>query len=148
MAAEENKAIDEAEIRRLIDGFGKAFRAKNIDGVMAIFAPGIVSFDLVSPLQCVGANAFRNHWEATFSSFEEPIAYEIHDLSITVGDGVAFSHSLNWKSGTLTNGQRTEVWLRWTACFRKINGKWLITHEHVSVPVDLESGKAVLDLNP
>jgi ketosteroid isomerase-like protein len=46
------------------------------------------------------------------------------------------------------NGQKSDFWLRWTACYRKANGKWLITHEHVSVPVDMESGKALLDLKP
>lgn len=31
---------------------------------------------------------------------------------------------------------------------RKINGKWLIVHEQLSVPVDLASGKAMMDLKP
>ena len=48
----------------------------------------------------------------------------------------------------MKNGQKTDLWLRWTACFRRINGEWLITHEQVSVPIDLESGKALLDLEP
>jgi hypothetical protein len=29
-----------------------------------------------------------------------------------------------------------------------MGGQWLIEHEHVSVPVDVENGKAVLDLKP
>ncbi|PYV22614.1 MAG: DUF4440 domain-containing protein, partial [Acidobacteria bacterium] len=29
-----------------------------------------------------------------------------------------------------------------------IGGKWLITHEHVSVPVDFASGKADLSSKP
>ena len=44
--------------------------------------------------------------------------------------------------------QKTDLWLRWTAGFRKINGKWLIVLNHNSVPVDLAHGKAVLDLKP
>ena len=31
---------------------------------------------------------------------------------------------------------------------RKMNGHWLIVHDHVSVPTDFESGKAMLDLKP
>src|SRR6185295_479666 len=148
LMTDEEKRIAEAQIRGLIDGFAKAFRAKNIHGVMSIFAPGIVSFDLTPPLQCVGANALKTHWEKTFSSYEGPIAYEIHDPNITVGNDVAFSHSLNRTSGTLTNGQRIERWLRWTACFRKINDTWLVTHEHVSVPIDVESHKTLFGLKP
>ena len=42
---------------------------------------------------------------------------------------MAFGHSLNRVSGTLKNGNRTDLWLRWTACFRKIDGGWLVTHD-------------------
>jgi ketosteroid isomerase-like protein len=37
---------NEAAIRELIDGFVKAIRAKDINGVMSVFAPEVVSFDL------------------------------------------------------------------------------------------------------
>jgi ketosteroid isomerase-like protein len=148
MAVEENKNNDEAEVKRLIEGGVEAFRARDIDGVMSIYARELVSFDLVPPLRYVGAGAYRKRWEETFSSFQGPIVYEIHDLDITTGDDVAFGHSLNRLSGTMNNGQKTDLWVRSTACFRKINGKWLIVHTHASVPVDLVNGKAVLDLKP
>ena len=32
--------------------------------------------------------------------------------------------------------------------FRKIDGNWLIVHDQVSVPIDIESGKALLNLQP
>jgi ketosteroid isomerase-like protein len=56
---------------------------------------------------------------------------------------VAFGHSLNRISGTLTNGSRTDLWVRWTTGFRKIDGSWLIAHDQVSVPLDFESGNVV-----
>ncbi len=148
MAVEENKKNDEAEIKRVIEGGVEAIRDKNIEGVMSLYAQEVVSFDIVPPLRYVGADAFRKAWEEVFSSFQGSIGYEIHDLSITVGDDVAFTHSLNRISGTMNNGQKTALWLRWTACFRKINGKWLIVHHQNSVPVDLETGRAVLSLKP
>ena len=61
--------------------------------------------------------------------------FEIADLDIAVGDDVAFTHSLGRSNATLTTGQKIGNWLRWTACFRKIGGKWLIVHEHVSAPL-------------
>jgi len=148
MTVEENKKNDEAAIQGLLDDCTRALYDKNIAGVMSIYVQEVVSFDIVPPLQYIGADAFRKVWEEVFSSFQGPINYEIHDLNITVGDDVAFAHSLNRISGTMNNGQKTNLWLRWTACFRKINGKWLIVHHQNSVPVDLEHGKAVLDLKP
>ena len=131
MTVEENKKNDEAAIQGLLDNCTRSLRDKNIEGVMSIYAQEVVSFDIVPPLRYIGADAFRKVWEETFSSFQGPIGYEIHDLNITVGDDVAFTHSLNRISGTRNNGQRTDLWLRWTACLRKINGKWLIVHHQV-----------------
>ena len=148
MAVEEHKKNEEATIKGLIEDGTRSVRDKNIEGVMSLYAQEVVSFDIVPPLRYRGADAFRNLWEATFSSFQGPIDYEIHDLSITVGDDVAFTHSLNRISGTMNTGQKTDLWLRWTACWRSINGTWLIVHHHNSVPVDLQTGRAVLSLKP
>ncbi len=148
MTVEENKKNAAAEIIRVLEGGVEAVRARDIDGVMSIYAPELVAFDIVPPLRYVGADAYRKPWEEVFSSFQGPIGYEIHDLSITVGDNVAFTHSLNRVSGTMNTGHKTDLWVRCTACLRKINGKWLIMHTQVSVPVDLETGRAVLSLKP
>jgi len=142
------RAIDEADIRQRIDKLAEAIRAMDLEGAMSIYAPDIVSFDIVPPLQHVGAEAKRKNWVDAFAIYQRPLGYEIHDLTITLGDDVAFTHSLNRISGTLKNGNKADFWLRSTACFRKIDGNWLIVHDQVSVPLDLESGRALLNLEP
>ena len=44
--------------------------------------------------------------------------------------------------GTTKDGSKAEMNFRLTDCLKKIKGKWLIIHEHVSFPVDLATGKA------
>jgi ketosteroid isomerase-like protein len=41
-------AVDEAFIRRRVEDLAKAIRAKNIDGVMSVYAPNIVSSELTA----------------------------------------------------------------------------------------------------
>lgn len=141
-------AVDEAGIRQRIDTLVQAIRAMDLEGVKPIYAPDIVSFDMVPPLQHVGAEAKWKNWVDVFTVYQHPLGYEIRDLTLTVGDDVAFGHSLNRVSGTLKNGNRADYWVRWTACFRKIDGNWLIVHDQVSVPLDVESGRALLNLEP
>jgi uncharacterized protein (TIGR02246 family) len=136
------------QLRQLIDGFVEAIRAKDIDGVMSAFAPDVVSFDLGPPLQHGGGDAFRKRWHELFDAFQGPVRYEVRDLSIFASDDVAFSHSLNHITGTLKNGAAADRWVRWTAGYRKADGKWRIVHEQVSVPVDVRSGQAMLSLEP
>jgi uncharacterized protein (TIGR02246 family) len=146
--ATENEAVDEAQIRRLIENKLEAVRAKDVDGATSHYAPDVLSFDVVNPLQYIGADAIRKRLEAWFSSFQGSIGLEIRDLSITVGEAVAFSHCLSHVSATKADGVKLDMWWRETACYRKIEGKWIITHQHSSVPFDVESGKASLDLKP
>ena len=148
MTVEEHKNNEKAEIKRTIEDWVEALRAKDIDGVMSIYAADLVAFDLVPPLQYVGAGVYRNHWLEGWSLLQGTFGYEVTDLDITVGDDVAFTRSLNRSSVTLTTGQKIEFWLRWTTCLRKIGGKWLMVHMHASVPFDFVTGRAVFDLKP
>jgi ketosteroid isomerase-like protein len=140
---------DEASIRLLIDKLAEAIRARDLEGLRACFAPDMVSFDVGGPpLQTVGAEAKLKTWEMAFSLAKPPFGYEIRDLTITVGDDVAFGHSFNRLSGTLENGETFGPWVRYTAGFRKIDSNWFIAHDQVSVPVDFGSGRPLLDLEP
>jgi len=145
------EAMAEALIRQRIEDLAKALNAKDIDGVMSLYAPNMVSFDIVphfGTLRYVGADNKRRAWQEAFAAYTGPFAYEVHDLNVTTHGELAFVHSLNHVNATLASGQITDFWLRWTACFRRIDGVWLVVHDHVSVPADLEHGHAVLNLTP
>ena len=148
MTTANKKVTDEAQIRELIEDRIRAIRAKDVDAATSQVATDILTFDVVNPLRSIGSDASRKRAEEWFSSFEGPIGYEIRDLSITTGDDVAFSHGLNRVSATKADGMKLDMWWRATVCYRKIDGSWRITHEHNSVPFDIESGKASLDLKP
>jgi len=137
----------EALIRQRVEGAVKALRAKDIDGVMSLYAPNLVSFDIVPPLRYVGADNKRRAWVEAFAAYTR-FDYEVRDLKVTTHGELAFVHSLNHVNGTLASGQVTDMWLRWTACFQRIDGVWLVVHDHVSVPADFMNGGAATNLTP
>jgi uncharacterized protein (TIGR02246 family) len=138
----------EAHIRQRVDDWAHAVRAKDIDRVLSFYAPNVVSFDLDPPLRYAGADTKRRAWQEFFAAHTGPIAYETRELNITTHGELAFVHSLNHVCGTLASGHTSDMWVRWTACFRRIDGVWLVVHDHVSVPADLEHGLVVLGLTP
>ena len=135
-------------IQQRVEDWINALRAKDIDRVMSLYASNVVSFDLDPPLRYAGTDNKRRAWEKLFAAYTGPIAYETRDLSVTTHGELAIVYSLNHVSGTLANGRIADMWVRWTACFRRIDGIWLIVHDHVSVPADLAHGQAVLNLKP
>lgn len=139
---------DEAQIRQLYDDWAKAFRAHDIDGIMAMYAPDVVAFDFVPPLRYAGREAYRKDYEEFVAAFEGPIDVEFRDLKIVAGKEVAFVYALERISASTKGGEKIDFWGRCTTGFRKIDGKWRDIHDHCSVPVDLETGKAALDLTP
>jgi len=74
--------------------------------------------------------------------------FTISDLDVTVGGDIAYSHSIQHISATDKNGKPAELTVRVTDGYKKVDGKWLIAQEHVSVPFDLETLKPDLTSKP
>ena len=139
---------EEAQIRKVIERWAAALRAKDLEGVLATFAPGARTYDLAPPLQ-QDPDGRRQALAAWFPSFSA-VGYEIGgNLETAVSGDVAFSCSLNRLGGKLHGGDEFEIWVRVTMGFRKVDGAWKIAHAHTSVPFHMDgSFKAATDLNP
>jgi ketosteroid isomerase-like protein len=140
--------VAEALIRQRVEDWAEAIQAGDLDAVMSFYAPNVVSFDIGPPLRYVGVENKRRAWQQAFAAYAGPMVYQVRDLTVATDGDLAFVHSLNHVSGTLARGHTADLWLRWAACLRRIGGVWLVVHDHASVPVDLEHGHALVNLNP
>jgi ketosteroid isomerase-like protein len=141
-------ANDEAGVRQWIGDFNHAFEARDTDALMELYAPDVVAYDTVPPLEYVGRDAYAKDLAAFFAEFKGPLGLECRDLHVQVSGDLAFIECLEHLTGTMSNGQPLDLWVRTTSGLRKVNGQWLDFHDHVSLPVDMASGKAVVDLKP
>jgi ketosteroid isomerase-like protein len=145
----ETRSIVAPEIRAAIDAWLAAVRAKDVERVMAHYAPDVISFYPAAPPTVFrGAMSVRKNWEEWFAVLTGPIGYEITDLHMEAGEDFAYFHSLNHITSTHRNGQPDEFWVRVTVGLKRIGGKWLTVHEHVSLPIEMGSAKPVKDLLP
>lgn len=143
-----SKTNAEADIRKLIESWEKAAGAGNLEAIMSHYAPEVIAYDAILALQFKGIDAYRKHWQLCLSMCSGPMTFKMHDLHIAVGDDLAFSHALNQCGGLDKDGNQHSSWMRVSSAYRKINGQWLIVHEHFSAPFDPETGKALFDLKP
>jgi len=144
-APPDTSAQDQTDIKALEDGFTAAFKAKDVNALMAYYVPDqtMIAFDMITPLQYTGADAYRKDWQDFFAMYPGPSDFTVTDLDITTGGNVAFSHSIQHGSVTDKKGKKTELTVRVTDGYKKIDGHWLIAHEHVSIPVDMATLKGV-----
>lgn len=143
-------AADEAAIKTLQQNFVIAVKAKDIDGLMKYYVPDdtLFVFDVVPPREFVGAAAYRKDWEEFLTSIDGQLTFEMSDFALTADGNMAFAHSIQRAAGKTKDGNDFDFTTRVTDVFRKIDGKWLVVHEHLSVPVDLVSGSADLNSKP
>jgi uncharacterized protein (TIGR02246 family) len=146
MSEEDTTRSDLPAISAVVDAITKAVRTNDVAAFLVHCAPDVVFFDMSPPLQYEGPADLRRHWARSLGSFEGPIEYELDHLDIQVSGDLAFSRSLARFGGTTKDGRRVMNRLRVTFGFRKREGRWAIIHEHMSVPIDMESGKAQLQL--
>jgi ketosteroid isomerase-like protein len=141
---------DQAAIAALEDRLVKAIEARDVPGIMTAYVPGasLIVFDAIPPLEYQGAAAYATDWQGALAGFKGPIDLKLTELEITVGGNVAFSSSIQQWITKDANGNPSTLTLRVTDGYVKRDGKWLIAHEHLSVPVDLATGKADLNAKP
>ena len=139
---------EEAAIRRRIATLVEAVAAKDLESVKQFYATEVVSYDVEPPLQHRGIEAKLKNWLNVFAVFEA-LSYEVRDLTIVGGADLAFGYAFARLRGTLRNGTTTPgMWVRVTYGLQKVDGVWLIIHDHVSVPFDIRTGDGVVDLEP
>ena len=124
---------DIATIETLVRDWASAVHDGHLDAVLADHAPDIVMFDVPPPEQGVrGLDAYRDTWPPFFAWQRDGASFEITELHVTAGDDVAFAHAL-LRCGTPEELRADpDHRLRLTVGLRKVDGRWVVAHEHHS----------------
>lgn len=122
-----------AEIRALVDHWTRSMSSKDVDAIMEHYAEDVVAFDVPPPLQVNGREAVRQKLDAWLRVFKGPVDVEFKGTKIIANGELAVLHQLARVSDRKI-GPESGTWVRVTVCYQKTDGKWLVTHEHASVP--------------
>lgn len=136
------------EIRTIVLERAAAVAAKDATAMLKHNAPDIVEYTLAPPLrQSVSTTEGVTAWLGTF---EGPMGMEVTELAVTAGGDVAYCTSLNCLTATpVGQGEGFSLWFRATLGLCKREGRWVVTHEHLSVPFEMDgSFRASIDLKP
>ena len=145
-----NRSNDAAEIDASLQRLVAAVNAKDINGIMAYYSAdeSLLVFDALPPRQYVGATAYRKDWEGFLAAYPTGVHAEASDWKVETEGNLAYGHGIFRTTGQDKDGKPLDLTVRVTDVYKKINGKWLVVHEHVSWPVDLETGKPDFSSKP
>lgn len=140
---------DESEIRQRRAEWKAAFEAGDVDRIMSFYAPGAatVAFDILPPLQYAGWGNYKRDWASFLKLFDGPCKVMTQDIQILCSGDLAVVHGFVQLVGVI-KGRPFQLWMRATNALTRIDGVWLVVHDHVSVPVDITTGRSAMDLIP
>ena len=128
-------AQTEAEVKAALEGYAKAYAAKDIKGVMDLIAPDAETAFTgceVNESLLLGFDQVKKGHEQDFSEAQS-IRTEFTPLVIGVKGDVAWFSArlvLHWDTGA----KRLLYAGRWTGVLEKRDGKWLFLQSHFSLP--------------
>jgi ketosteroid isomerase-like protein len=139
---------DVADIHNEVESFRKAVLAKDMKGIARYYwnSPDLVVFDVITPLSYVGWESFRKDWEGFFVDFRTISLYDWNNVKIEASGDIGYLRAFIHMKGDLNNGEQLEMTVRDTAIFRRIEGHWVVVHDHGSVPFDsFQSRRALVN---
>lgn len=138
------------EIREVIEGKAALLQKGDARAILSYYAPHFVEFNLAPPLRQPGDGRDPAALQAWMATFEAPPRREVTQLEITVDGDVAFATSIDCLSAVPRGAtEGFTLWFRVTHGLRRVDGRWLITHEHESVPFEMDGTfRASIGLRP
>lgn len=138
---------DMEEIVALYTRLGHAHRNKDAEGIVACYSRNALVFSLAPPLKNIGVN--HDETASWLSTWDGPVIVGDENVEIVIEGEIAWKTALTNMQGVKTDGTEENLWYRSTMCLRKIDGEWLIVHDHSSTPFYMDGSlKAAVDLSP
>ena len=127
-------ANTESEVRTVLEEWAAATRQGRNNDVLKNHAEKVVIFDVLPPMKYESAESYRQSWDDWQPKAQGEGVFNLENLTITAGEDLAFAHSYIRCGGTLPDGRTFQDLVRATFCLKKVNGSWVVLHQHVSKP--------------
>lgn len=133
-----------------VQHFLAAANNKDLNSIMSYYAPGdeAVLFDAVPPRQYVGAAAIRKDWENLLSNYPAGLHLDLMDWKSETSGDLGYGHGFVRLTGPAKDGTQQDMTVRLTDIYKRIDGKWVTIHEHVSWPVDPNTSRVDFSSKP
>ena len=132
------KSASDDEFKTLIEGYYTAWSSLNLDKAAKYYAKDadLIFYD-IAPLKYNDWAEYRAGVQKGFFDVisSGKLTPNLNDLRVTRRGNIAWTTLTFHLSATPKAGGSMELDARHTAIWEKRDGKWLIVHEHVSVPL-------------
>ncbi|XXM72389.1 YybH family protein [Lysinibacillus sphaericus] len=144
-----SKRID--TIEDVLEHYKQAVNERDSDKFLTIYSSGVHIYDCWGSWECKGKDAWSDSVAGWFNDLKENgdvLKVGIEDVVIEENANLAYVHCAvtfaAFKEGS--EEKLRQMINRFTFGLKRVDGSWLITHEHSSLPINMEDGKGMFDL--
>jgi uncharacterized protein (TIGR02246 family) len=128
------KGTAEEDVRRIVESWAAAVRKHDLEDILAHHTDDFVMYDVPPPFESRGIEAYKKTWEKFYNWAQDQKVFDILKLEVVAGEDVAFCYATMRCAGYDDNDEIEKLKFRLTIGLQKIGGKWMIRHEHHSIP--------------
>ncbi|WP_223635527.1 YybH family protein [Planococcus sp. 4-30] len=135
-------------VQEVFRNYSAAVYEKDVDQFLSGYAQDIHVFDCWQEWQYNGIEQWKTLVEDWFGGLAEGerLRAELHDEVTKENGELAYVHgSMSFAAFDETGKELRKMSNRFTFVLEKTEGSWRITHEHSSLPIGMEDGKAIFD---
>lgn len=138
-------------IQDVLENYKSAVYEKDVERFLSTYDLEVHIYDCWGNWECKGISTWRENVTAWFNSLRDDgvsLKVDFNDLVVEENINLAFVHcAVTFSAHKDESGEKLrQITNRFTFGLRKVNGSWDITHEHSSLPIDIETGKGIFDL--
>ena len=130
------------EVLLIIQSWDQALLGKQVDHLVQQCADDVSMFDVSSQLD--GVAQYKSEWEKFSPYFNDQMKISRRDVRLYAADDLAVMHCHSKVENPILKGKLEMPWCRTTLCLQKKAGAWLVVHQHISMPVDMMTGQAIV----
>jgi uncharacterized protein (TIGR02246 family) len=138
---------DEDDVRALLTVYSESAFDKDVDRFMTMYANDVRVFDLWGSWEITGVAPWRGQIAEWFGSLgDERTVAAFDGIEVSVGGDFAALTAMVDYSAESPSGERVrQMTNRLTWVLARTEGAWHVIHEHTSAPVDVDTGKVILE---
>lgn len=135
------------EIKDVFQNYADAVYEQDVEKFLSGYAPDVHLFDCWSQWAYNGVEEWKPAVAEWFGGLKEQglqLRVELHDESGSENAEIAYKHCSVHFAAFDSDGQELRRMVnRFSFVLEKMEGSWRIVHEHSSLPISMEDGKAM-----
>ncbi|MDM5329031.1 nuclear transport factor 2 family protein [Neobacillus sp. CF12] len=139
------------KVQDILENYKTAIHEKDVEKFISMYAPEMHIYDCWGNWESKGISSWKENVVDWFNGLSEDdvlLKVDFNDLAVEENLNLAFIHcAVTFAAHQVESGEKLrQMTNRFTFGLKKVNESWVITHEHSSLPINMETGMGIFNL--